>query len=140
MRHSSIPTVSSVMKSDCTTNAAMNFVRSRSVRARGEDVSLLSMDERKCNAYHPRMPLIRCPKCGQAYEVPGAIAVHLPNSIATCHCGEWIAGSKAAVLARLLNPDEVKEIDLQPYKVDDKSEAETPSTQPAAPGKPRSIR
>jgi pSer/pThr/pTyr-binding forkhead associated (FHA) protein len=118
----------------------MNFVRSRSVRARGEDVSLVSMDERKCNAYHPRMPLIRCPKCGQAYDVPGAIAVLLPNAIATCHCGEVLAGSKAAVLARLLNPDEVKEIDLQPYKVTRPTESQTPSAPPAAPGEPRSVR
>ena len=57
--------------------------------------------------YHPRMPLIRCAKCGQAYDVPGVIAVRLPNSIATCACGEWLAGSKAALLARLGNPDAV---------------------------------
>jgi pSer/pThr/pTyr-binding forkhead associated (FHA) protein len=63
------------------------------------------------------MPLIRCPKCQQAYDVPAAVAVRLPNSIATCHCGEWLAGSKAAVLARLLNPEEIREVDLQPYKV-----------------------
>jgi pSer/pThr/pTyr-binding forkhead associated (FHA) protein len=64
------------------------------------------------------MPLIRCPKCSQAYDIPGVIAVRLPNSIATCHCGEWLAGSKAAVLARLMNPQDIKEIDLQPYRVD----------------------
>jgi len=86
------------------------------------------------------MPLIRCPKCGQAYDVPGAIAVHLPNSIATCVCGEWIAGSKAAVLARLLNPDEVREIDLKPYKVDAAQQSQAPSAPEAAPGTPRSIR
>ena len=61
------------------------------------------------------MPLIRCPKCGQAYDVPGAVAVHLPNSIATCHCGEWLAGSKAAVLARMLDPTKIREVDLQPH-------------------------
>src|ERR1043165_353042 len=83
------------------------------------------------------MPLIRCQKCGQAYDVPGVVAVRLPNSIATCvQCGEWLSGSKAALLARLMNPSEIKEIDLAPYKV---------ASQPApAPGfstaKPRSIR
>jgi pSer/pThr/pTyr-binding forkhead associated (FHA) protein len=94
--------------------------------------------------YHPRMPLIRCAKCGQAYDVPGVIAVRLPNSIATCACGEWLSGSKAALLARLGNPDGVKEVDLQPYKV---NRAETPAAMPAvdphqAPtlGPPRSIR
>jgi len=64
------------------------------------------------------MPLIRCPKCGQAYDIPGVIAVRLSNSIATCHCGEWLAGSKAAILARMLNPQEIKEVDLQPYRVE----------------------
>jgi pSer/pThr/pTyr-binding forkhead associated (FHA) protein len=90
------------------------------------------------------MPLIRCAKCGQAYDVPGVIAVRLPNSIATCACGEWLAGSKAALLARLGNPESIKEVDLQPYKV---ARGETPAPLPAidphkAPtlGPPRSIR
>ncbi|HEV7426549.1 MAG TPA: FHA domain-containing protein [Thermoanaerobaculia bacterium] len=88
------------------------------------------------------MPLIRCAKCGQAYDVPGVIAVRLPNSIATCACGEWLAGSKAALLARLGNPDGIKEVDLQPYKV---SRAETPAPtvdphQAPTLGAPRSIR
>jgi len=64
------------------------------------------------------MPVIRCPKCGQAYDIPGVVAARLPNSIATCHCGEWLAGSKAAVLARMLDPAKIKEIDLQPYRID----------------------
>jgi pSer/pThr/pTyr-binding forkhead associated (FHA) protein len=94
--------------------------------------------------YHPRMPLIRCAKCGQAYDVPGVIAVRLPNSIATCACGEWLSGSKAALLARLGNPDGIKEVDLQPYKVErDDAPAAVPAIDPhQAPtlGVPRSIR
>jgi pSer/pThr/pTyr-binding forkhead associated (FHA) protein len=89
------------------------------------------------------MPLIRCTKCGQAYDVPGPIAVHLPNAIAMCVCGEWLAGSKAAVLARLLNPEEIKEIDLKPYKVDavaQQAPAPAPKVPLVAPGKPRSVR
>ncbi len=86
------------------------------------------------------MPVIRCAKCGQAYDVPAAIAVLLPNSIATCHCGEWLAGSKAAVLARLLNPDEIREIDLKPYKVDRAEQAPAPKVPLVAPGKPQSVR
>jgi pSer/pThr/pTyr-binding forkhead associated (FHA) protein len=88
------------------------------------------------------MPLIRCPKCGQAYDVPGLIAVRLPNSIATCQCGEWLSGSKAALLARLLNPADIKEIDLNPYKVERAEEpaAASAPAEAAAPGKPRSIR
>jgi pSer/pThr/pTyr-binding forkhead associated (FHA) protein len=90
------------------------------------------------------MPLIRCPKCGQAYDIPGVVAVRLPNSIATCHCGEWISGSKAAVLARLMKPDQIKEIDLQPYKVDAKVEeasaAPRKAEPPEPPAAPRSIR
>src|SRR6266576_1988518 len=87
--------------------------------------------------YHPRMPLIRCAKCGQAYDVPGVIAVRLPNSIATCECGEWISGSKAALLARLMNPDDIKEIDLAPYKVDRAAEAPTATPAPASQTAPR---
>jgi hypothetical protein len=64
------------------------------------------------------MPQIRCPKCGQAYDIPGVIAVRLPSSIATCHCGGWLSGSKAAVLARLVDVDQIREIDLKPYRVD----------------------
>jgi pSer/pThr/pTyr-binding forkhead associated (FHA) protein len=92
--------------------------------------------------YHPRMPLIRCAKCGQAYDVPGVIAVRLPNAIATCACGEWLSGSKAALLARLGNPEGVKEVDLQPYKVN-RADAPAPPVDPhQAPtlGPPRSIR
>jgi pSer/pThr/pTyr-binding forkhead associated (FHA) protein len=89
------------------------------------------------------MPLIRCPKCGQAYDVPGVIAVRLPSSIATCHCGEWLAGSKAAVLARLMNPEEIKEIDLQPYRVAAPAQESAPHAA-AAPfdvaSTPRSVR
>jgi pSer/pThr/pTyr-binding forkhead associated (FHA) protein len=94
---------------------------------------------------HPRMPLIRCAKCGQTYDVPGVIAVRLPNSIATCQCGEWLSGSKAALLARLMNPEDIKEIDLQPYKVD--RAGQTPAPVPVIDphqaltlGHPRSIR
>lgn len=89
------------------------------------------------------MPLIRCPKCGQAYDVPGVVAVRLPSSIATCHCGEWLAGSKAAVLARMLNPEEIKQIDLQPYRVaaNDVAAPHAPQAQTLAPpSKPRSVR
>src|SRR5947207_9658014 len=87
------------------------------------------------------MPLIRCQKCGQAYDVPGVVAVRLPNSIATCvKCGEWLSGSKAALLARLLNPSEIKEIDLGPYRVDSSPQPE-PEPQPAiSAGRPRSLR
>lgn len=87
------------------------------------------------------MPLIRCPKCGQSYDIPGVVAVKLPQSIATCDCGEWLAGSKAAVLARTLDPKDIKQIDLKPYRV-----AATPfediSGDDAAPmvTRPRSVR
>lgn len=84
------------------------------------------------------MPLIRCPKCGQAYDVPGVIAARLPSSIATCHCGEWLSGSKAAVLARLVDVDKVREIDMKPYRVEAAAPAEPPAAEPAA--RPRSIR
>src|SRR4051794_35009691 len=89
------------------------------------------------------MPLIRCPKCGQAYDVPGVIAVRLPNSIATCHCGEWLSGSKAAILARMLDPSKIKEIDMQQYRVETPAGAEQQAAAPSAPAPPtraRSVR
>lgn len=88
------------------------------------------------------MPLIRCPKCGQAYEVPGVVAVRLPNSIATCHCGEWLSGSKAAVLARLIDVDQIREIDMKPYRVDTPTDAVSdPQSEPETPpARPRSVR
>jgi pSer/pThr/pTyr-binding forkhead associated (FHA) protein len=89
------------------------------------------------------MPLIRCQKCGQAYDLPGVVAVRLQNSIATCvQCGEWLSGSKAALLARLLNPNEIKEVDLGPYKVDSQPEPEPePVPEPGfSPGHLRSIK
>jgi pSer/pThr/pTyr-binding forkhead associated (FHA) protein len=88
------------------------------------------------------MPLIRCPKCGQAYDVPGVIAVRLTNSIATCTCGEWLSGSKAALLARVVDADQIREIDMKPYRV--AAPAQTPpdeaKTGPVAALRPRSIR
>lgn len=88
------------------------------------------------------MPLIRCPKCGQAYDVPGVIAVRLPNSIATCHCGEWLSGSKAAVLARLVNVEQIREIDMKAYRVDVEAAPENkPHSEPMiAAARPRSVR
>lgn len=87
------------------------------------------------------MPLIRCPKCGQAYDVPGVIAVRLPNSIATCHCGEWLSGSKAAVLARLVDVTQVREIDMKPYRVETAAAPEEKHSEPMiAPARPRSVR
>lgn len=88
------------------------------------------------------MPQIRCPKCGQAYDIPGVIAVRLPNSIATCHCGEWLSGSKAAVLARLVDVEQIREIDMKPYRVDASPQAPsgTHSEPMIAPSQPRSIR
>src|ERR1051325_5710898 len=86
------------------------------------------------------MPLIRCPKWGQGYAGPGVVAVRLPNSIATCHCGEWLSGSKAAVLARLFDPDQIKEVDLKPYRVDVSSSSSPAPASDIAPSAPRSVR
>jgi pSer/pThr/pTyr-binding forkhead associated (FHA) protein len=88
------------------------------------------------------MPLIRCPKCGQAYDVPGVVAVRLPNSIATCHCGEWLSGSKAAVLARIMDVDQIREIDMAPYRVQAPMEGPFTEAPPSdlPPARSRSVR
>jgi pSer/pThr/pTyr-binding forkhead associated (FHA) protein len=64
------------------------------------------------------MPLIRCQQCGQAYDVPAATAVRLPMSVATCTCGQWLFGSKSALLTQFSKAGEINEIDLRPFKVD----------------------
>jgi pSer/pThr/pTyr-binding forkhead associated (FHA) protein len=88
------------------------------------------------------MPQIRCPKCGQVYDIPGVIAVRLPNSIATCQCGEWLSGSKAAVLARLVDVEQIREIDLKPYRVNASQEQppEVHNEPMIMPSRPRSVR
>jgi pSer/pThr/pTyr-binding forkhead associated (FHA) protein len=88
------------------------------------------------------MPQIRCPKCGQVYDIPGVIAVRLPNSIATCQCGEWLSGSKAAVLARLVDVEQIREIDLKPYRVNAAQEhpPEVHNEPMIMPSRPRSVR
>jgi len=88
------------------------------------------------------MPLIRCPKCERAYDVPGAIAVRLPGSIAPCVCGEWLSGSKAAILARAIDADQIREVEMAPYLVeqaDARAEA-APAIETVPPSRPRSIR
>jgi len=74
--------------------------------------------------------------------VPGVVAVRLPNSIATCHCGEWLSGSKAAVLARLVDVNQIREIDMKPYRVETPADAQQAvhSEPMVAPSRPRSVR
>lgn len=86
------------------------------------------------------MPLIDCPKCGQAYDVPGVVAVRLPASIATCQCGEWLSGSKAAVLARIMDVDQIREIDMAPYRVTSAPDSPFAEAAPAAAPTARSLR
>lgn len=64
------------------------------------------------------MPLIRCTKCSQAYNVPPAVAVTLPSSLAKCHCGEWLCGNKEALINRVLGDGELVELDMTPYLVE----------------------
>jgi len=54
------------------------------------------------------------------------MAVRLPMSIATCHCGEWLCGSKEQILTRFSTDGNIEEIDLLPYKID------APEPQPEA--------
>jgi pSer/pThr/pTyr-binding forkhead associated (FHA) protein len=91
--------------------------------------------------------MIRCPRCAQSYDIPPHVAVRLPASIATCDCGEWLAGSKAALLARLgtNRGDDVASLDLKPFRVT--RSVQEPPLLPAAPdagpfdlSTPRSLR
>lgn len=89
------------------------------------------------------MPLIRCQKCEQAYDVPAAIAVRLPSSIARCTCGELVFGSKEALASRFASVGDIEEVDLSRWRT---AVGSSETAQPSAPapradsGKPRSIR
>ena len=39
-------------------------------------------------------------------------------SIATCHCGEWLCGSKELILTRFSSEGNIEEIDVSAYRVD----------------------
>lgn len=90
------------------------------------------------------MPLIRCPRCNQPYDVPAAVAVKLPSSIAKCHCGEWLCGNKEALINRVLGDGELLEIDVSRYRVEESAvAADLPMTVELDPfdlGQPRSVR
>lgn len=89
------------------------------------------------------MPVVRCQKCGQAYDIPPAVAVKLPTSIATCTCGSLLSGDKAAILARLLETGNVREIDVGEYRVDEPKPAPVAAAAEPEPfdlGAPRNIR
>jgi pSer/pThr/pTyr-binding forkhead associated (FHA) protein len=87
------------------------------------------------------MPLIRCPRCDRAYDVPGVIAVRLPGSIAPCACGEWLSGSKAAILARTVDVEQIREIDMAPYLVETPPAPQDDEvSEPLPPTQARSVR
>jgi len=68
------------------------------------------------------VPLIRCPRCALAYDIPPDVAVRLPASIARCECGEWICGNRERLIQRVLGDGALVEIDLQPFAVVSESE------------------
>lgn len=65
------------------------------------------------------MPALRCSKCNQAYDVPASVAMKLPIAIARCTCGEWLSGSRAALLSRMIDPDDLEEIDMRMFRISD---------------------
>jgi pSer/pThr/pTyr-binding forkhead associated (FHA) protein len=91
------------------------------------------------------MPLIRCPKCEQAYEVPAAVAVKLPSSLARCvTCGEMVFGTKEARASRFAVVGDIDEVHLNEWivaSVPDSSPFESlDDFGPAPSGTPRSLR
>jgi pSer/pThr/pTyr-binding forkhead associated (FHA) protein len=84
------------------------------------------------------MPVIRCPQCSQAYDIPPAVAVRLPVTVANCSCGFWLCGDREKLLQQLSETGSIEELDVSPFKVDDvapsaaKLELDYESTGPAA--------
>ena len=68
--------------------------------------------------YHRRVPVLRCQKCDQAYDVPAAVAVRLPSALARCVCGELLIGLREVLAARVAAGNAVDELDLAPYRID----------------------
>lgn len=68
------------------------------------------------------MPILRCQKCDQAYDVPPAVAVHLPSALARCGCGELLIGLREVLAARLAAEGQSDELDLAPYRIADAGE------------------
>ena len=64
------------------------------------------------------MPILRCQKCDQAYDVPPAVAVQLPSALARCSCGELLIGMREVLAARVAAGAAIDEVDLAPYRVD----------------------
>ncbi|HSN67718.1 MAG TPA: FHA domain-containing protein [Thermoanaerobaculia bacterium] len=63
------------------------------------------------------MPILRCQKCDQAYDVPPAVAVQLPSALARCSCGELLIGLREVLAARVAAGAEVEELDLSRYRI-----------------------
>lgn len=63
------------------------------------------------------MPILRCQKCDQAYDVPPAVAVQLPSALARCGCGELLIGLREVLAARVAAGAAVEELDLAPYRI-----------------------
>ncbi len=63
------------------------------------------------------MPILRCQKCDQAYDVPPAVAVQLPTALTRCSCGELLIGLREVLAARVAAGAAVEEIDLSPYRI-----------------------
>jgi pSer/pThr/pTyr-binding forkhead associated (FHA) protein len=89
------------------------------------------------------MPLIRCPKCSKPYDLPPAVAVRLPSSVARCSCGEILFGDKEALISQLFTAGDIDEIDVSEYEVDPATIAKTTIERellPTAEGEPRHVR
>ncbi|HVR44422.1 MAG TPA: FHA domain-containing protein [Thermoanaerobaculia bacterium] len=64
------------------------------------------------------MPILRCQKCDQAYDVPPQVAVLLPSSLARCRCGELIFGLREVLAASYAESGDLEELDLTRYRID----------------------
>lgn len=89
------------------------------------------------------MPLIRCPQCGQAYDIPPAVAVKLPTSVANCSCGFWLCGNREGLMKKMSETGRIDEIDVSEFRteapVSDAAAKLELATVDDVPSKPRSV-
>ncbi len=64
------------------------------------------------------MPLVRCPRCEESYDVPPQIAVRLLTTVGRCLCGERVIGDRGRLAQQVLDGGELAEIQLGDFAID----------------------
>lgn len=86
------------------------------------------------------MPILRCQRCDQAYDVPPQVAIQLPSSLARCRCGELVFGLREVLAARFAEAGDLEELDLSEYRIEPGAGEPDGAPLPAPSEEPGSVR